>query len=77
MAYRFRAQEVAQMKNSIIVHCNTEREPDKYGNKSAWRLRCVLEGLYMCCPCSKKERSRRFRRLALYEKLTKNDMPAF
>ncbi len=65
------------MKRNIIAHCESEREPDKHGIKSAWRLRLVLEGLAMCCKCSKREEAKRVRRIALYENLTTNDLPNF
>lgn len=77
MAYRFSSEEIAEMKDNILTHCNNEQCPDEHGNKSAWRLRLVLEGLYMCCQCSQRERAKRRRRLALYESLTRNDVPAF
>ena len=75
MAYKFRAAEVEAMKKDIEGHCTFETVPDKHGNKSAWRLRLVLSGLAMCCRCSKREEARRYRKLALYESLTYNDMP--
>lgn len=73
--YRFKTSEIEDMKSNILTHCNQEIVPDKHGNKSAWRLRMVLEGYVMYCRCSKREEARRLRRLALYEKLTKNDLP--
>lgn len=73
--YRFKTAEIEAMKQNILSHCKTEREPDRHGNKSAWRLRLVLEGYVMCCRCSKRKEARRLRELALYEKLTKNDLP--
>lgn len=73
--YRFKTAEIEAMKKNILTHCKYEREPDRHGNKSAWRLRLVLEGYVMCCRCSKREEARRLRELALYEKLTENDLP--
>lgn len=73
--YKFKTAEIEAMKQNILSHCKTEREPDRRGNKSAWRLRLVLEGYVMCCRCSKREEARRLRELALYEKLTKNNLP--
>lgn len=77
MSYRFRQTEIENMKQSIVSHCEREDVADKHGNKSAWRLRLVLEGLAMCCRCSKREEARRYREIALYEMLTVNDMPNF
>lgn len=73
--YGFKTAEIEAMKKNILTHCKYEREPDRHGNKSAWRLRLVLEGYVMCCRCSKREEARRLRELALYEKLTENDLP--
>lgn len=53
------------MKYSFL---NEQRE------KSACRLRLVLEGMAYCCHTSKKEKHNRLRRLALYETLTRNDI---
>lgn len=75
--YRFKQSEIEQMKHSIEIHCKNEREGDQNGNKSAWRLRFCIEGEMMCCRPSKQERARLERELALYEMLTKNDMPNF
>lgn len=73
--YRFKQSEIEQMKRSIEIHCANEREPDENGNKSAWRQRLCIEGLMMCCRPSKRRRAALERELALYEMLTKNDMP--
>jgi len=69
--YRFNAQEIAQMKESIIMAVKSETE-----KKTAWRLRSVLEG---CVEFSLTERNRKInaRKLALYESLTNNDLPNF
>lgn len=71
--YRFTAKEVEDMKQNILVHIENENSE----NKTAWRLRCALEGLAYCVICSKKEKAKRIRRIALYDSLTKNDMPNF
>lgn len=63
------------MKKDILIHCECETTPDSNGNKSAWRLRLILEGMAMCCRCSKREEASRYRKLALFERLTTNDMP--
>ncbi len=76
MQYRFRQNEIDAMKRRIMVFCETEREPDKHGIKSAWRLRLVLEGL-ASCKCSSREEAKRIRKIALYENLTTNDLPNF
>lgn len=75
--YRFRKQEIEAMKGNIICHCNSERVADEHGNKSARRLRLALEMKAMCTACGKKERQKRYRALALYENLTKQDLPTF
>lgn len=77
MQYRFRQNEIDEMKRDIIAHCESEREQDRHGNKSAWRLRLVLEAKAWCCKCSKREKARRERKIALYESLTHEDMPNF
>jgi len=71
--YRFSAQEIAQMKESILMTAKAETEL-KDGKKTAWRLRLVLEGLV---GLSQSERTRKInaRKLALYESLTTNDLP--
>lgn len=68
--YRFKAAEIEAMKKNILTHIEHEAE-----TKTAWRLRCAIEGQLMCCRPSKREASRLERELALYEKLTKNDLP--
>ena len=68
--YRFKAAEIEAMKKNILTHIEREAE-----TKTAWRLRCAIEGLLMCCRPSKREAARLERELALYEKLTKNDLP--
>lgn len=77
MQYRFRQNEIDAMKHHIMVFCETETIADKHGNKSAWRLRLVLEALATCCKCSKREVAKRIRQIALYENLTTNDLPNF
>lgn len=73
--YRYKTAEIEAMKKDILIHCECETSPDRNGNKSAWRLRLILEGMAMCCRCSKREEARRYRKLALFERLTTNDMP--
>lgn len=68
--YRFKTAEIEAMKKNILTHIEREAE-----TKTAWRLRCAIEGLLMCCRPSKREAARLERELALYEKLTKNDLP--
>lgn len=68
--YRFKTAEIEAMKKNIITHIEHEAE-----TKNAWRLRCAIEGQLMCCRPSKREAARLERELALYEKLTKNDLP--
>ena len=68
--YRFKAAEIEAMKKNILTHIEREAE-----TKTAWRLRCAIEGQLMCYRPSKREASRLERELALYEKLTKNDLP--
>lgn len=75
--YRFKPAEIEAMKSSILTHCEHERTPDKYGNFSAWRLRLALEVVAYCTNAAKREQGRRYRRIALYESLTRNDMPAW
>lgn len=72
MAYRFRASEISDMKDSILTHCKTEREPDKVG--TAWRLGLALTTLAYCSS-NKKTRSKAERKYALYLKLTEQDLP--
>lgn len=67
--YRFKAAEIEAMKKNILTHIEHEAE-----TKTAWRLRCAIEGQLMCCRPSKREAARLERELALYEKLTKNDL---
>lgn len=68
--YRFKTAEIEAMKKNILTHIEHESE-----TKTAWRLRCAIEGRLMCCRPSKREAARLERELALYEKLTKNDLP--
>lgn len=68
--YRFKAAEIEAMKKNILTHIEHESETE-----TAWRLRCAIEGQLMCCRPSKREAARLERELALYEKLTKNDLP--
>lgn len=68
--YRFKTAEIEAMKKNILTHIEHETE-----TKTAWRLRCAIEGQLMCCRPSKREAARLERELALYEKLTKNDLP--
>lgn len=68
--YRFKAAEIEAMKKNILTHIEREAE-----TKTAWRLRCAIEGQLMCCRPSKRDAARLERELALYEKLTKNDLP--
>lgn len=68
--YRFKVAEIEAMKKNILTHIEREAE-----TKTAWRLRCAIEGQLMCCRPSKRDASRLERELALYEKLTKNDLP--
>lgn len=68
--YRFKTAEIEAMKKNILTHIEHETE-----TKTAWRLRCAIEGQLMCCRPSKREAARLERELALYERLTKNDLP--
>ena len=68
--YRFKTAEIEAMKKNILTQIEHEAE-----TKTAWRLRCAIEGQLMCCRPSKREAARLERELALYEKLTKNDLP--
>lgn len=68
--YRFKTAEIEAMKKNILTHIECEAE-----TKTAWRLRCAIEGQLMCCRPSKRDAARLERELALYEKLTKNDLP--
>lgn len=68
--YRFKTAEIEAMKKNILTHIEREAE-----TKTAWRLRCAIEGQLMCCHPSKRDAARQERELALYEKLTKNDLP--
>lgn len=68
--YRFKTAEIEAMKENILTHIEREAE-----TKTAWRLRCAIEGQLMCCRPSKRDAARLERELALYEKLTKNDLP--
>lgn len=66
--YRFTASEVDAMKSSILAHIE--------GDGSAWRLRIALDGSAYCCECSKAEKAKRVRKIALYNALTDGkDMP--
>lgn len=68
--YRFKTTEIEAMKKNILTQIEREAE-----TKTAWRLRCAIEGQLMCCRPSKRKAARLERELALYEKLTKNDLP--
>lgn len=68
--YRFKAAEIEAMKQNILTHIEHETE-----NKTAWRLRCAIEGQLLCRRPSKREAARLERELTLYEKLTENDLP--
>ena len=68
--YRFKTAEIEAMKKNILTHIEHEAETE-----TAWRLRCAIEGQLMCCRPSKREAARLERELALYETLTKNDLP--
>lgn len=68
--YRFNTAEIEAMKKNILTHIEHETE-----TKTAWRLRCAIEGQLICCRPSKREAARLERELALYERLTKNDLP--
>lgn len=68
--YRFKTAEIEAMKKNILTHIEHEAETE-----TAWRLRCAIEGQLMCCRPSKREAARLERELALYESLTKNDLP--
>lgn len=68
--YRFKTAEIEAMQKNILTHIERESE-----TKTAWRLRCAIEGQLMCCRPSKREAARLERELALYETLTKNDLP--
>lgn len=68
--YRFKTAEMEAMKQNILTHVENETE-----TKTAWRLRCAIEGQLMCCRPSKRRAAQLERELALYEKLTRNDLP--
>lgn len=68
--YRFKTAEIEAMKKNILTHIEREAKA-----KTAWRLRCAIEGRLMCCRPSKRDAARLERELALYKKLTKNDLP--
>lgn len=76
--YRFTAQETAQMKQSILSYIKNENDPRNTDNapKTAWRLRWGFDADAMGCGhTTKKSRAYGCRQLALYESLTKNDLP--
>lgn len=73
MAYRFRKQEIEDMKNNILGHCENEQEHE--GNYSAWRLGWILHAMVVCTTCGKREYAKRRRELHLYESLTKDHKP--
>lgn len=75
--YRFKTAEIEEMKRSILDECDSEKFPDKNGNLSAWKLRLYLKAIANSANITKRERERRYRRIALYESLTRNDMPAW
>lgn len=60
--YLFSNKEVEQMKNEILESTNLEGHTCKFG--------IVLEGLAYCCACSKAEKEKRIRKIALYSALT-------
>ena len=68
--YRFKTAEIEAMKKNILTHIEHEAETE-----TAWRLRCAIEGQLMCCRPSKRDAARLERELALYETLTRNDLP--
>lgn len=75
--WRFRKTEIEEMKRNILTHCQNETDLDSNGNKSAWRLRCSLEGMVYCALNNDREYWKRKRKVALFEMLTNNDMPNF
>lgn len=68
--YRYKAAEIEAMKASILTHIANETE-----TKTAWRLRLAIEGQLTCCRPGKRDTAKLERRLALYRRLTKNDLP--
>lgn len=76
MRYKYTPAEVADMKALITFNCENEEVPDARGHFSAWRLRAVLAGLANITT-EKRARARAWRRLALYERLTREDLPAW
>lgn len=70
--YRFKTAEIEAMKQNILTHIEHETE-----TKTAWRLRCAIEGQLMCCRPSKREAARLERELALYNSLTVDNLPNF
>lgn len=76
--YRFTAQDVADMKQSILTHVRNENDPRNTSDapKTAWRLRWILDAYAVGCGhTTKKSRAYGYRQLALYKYLTKNDLP--
>lgn len=73
MAYRFRPAEIEAMKESILLHCNSEY--NNSGKYSAFRLRIAIEGQLYCCRPNKRRAAQLHRELALFESLTKNNLP--
>jgi len=71
--YRFNAQEIARMKESILLTMQHETEL-KDGKKTTWRLRLVLEDIVEYS-LTERNRKKNARTLALYESLTTNDLP--
>ena len=57
---RFKAAEIQEMKKNILTHIEREAE-----TKTAWRLRCAIEGLLMCCRPSKREKRQENRKIGL------------
>lgn len=67
MTYKFRASEIEEMKQAIMIHCQKDG--------TSWRLGVVLFGLANCTGCSKRERAKAERKYALFESLTVNNVP--
>ena len=79
-SYRFTANEIADMKRGILAHVKSENDPRNTSDapKTAWRLRCRLDACAVGSGhTTKKLRTYGHRQLALYESLTKNDLPSW